>query len=72
MGLILYVIFPLLPPCRGFSLALGCGVSFLGGIQHSPVDGCSAVSCNFGILTGADECTLFYSAILLLVHTFQH
>ena len=70
MGLILYVIFPLLPPCWGFSLALGCGVSFLGGIQHSLVDGCSAVSCNFGILTGADECTLFYSAILLLVHTF--
>ena len=25
-------------------------VSFFGGIQHSPVDGCSAASCNFGVL----------------------
>ena len=36
---------------------------FLGGIQHSPVDGCSAASCNFEALTG-DEHTSFYSAIL--------
>ena len=36
---------------------------FLGGIQHSPVDGCSAASCNFGALTG-DEHTSFYSTIL--------
>ena len=33
---------PLLPSCWGFSFALGCRVSFFGGIQHSPVDGCSA------------------------------
>ena len=26
-----------------------------GGFQHSPVDGCSVVSCNFGILVGGDE-----------------
>ena len=38
--LILNVISPLLPSCWGFSFALGCGVSFFGGIQHSPVDGC--------------------------------
>ena len=38
---------------------------FFGGIQHSPVDGCSAASCNFGVLTGEDECVSFYSAILL-------
>ena len=38
---------------------------FFGGIQHSPVDGCSAVSCNFGVLSGEDEHTSFYSTILL-------
>ena len=54
-GLILNVISPLLPSCWGFSFALGHGVSFFGGTQHSPVDGCSAVSCNFGVLAGEDE-----------------
>ena len=43
-GLILNAIPPLLPSCRGLSFALGQGVSFFGGIQHSPVDGCSSVS----------------------------
>ena len=62
-GLILNAISPLLPSCWGFSFALGHGVSFFGGIQHSPVDSCSAVSCTFGVLTG-DECTSFYFAIL--------
>ena len=64
-GLILNVISSLLPCCLGFSFALGSGVSFFfffGGIQHSPVDGCSAVSCNFGVLT--DDRKSFYSAIL--------
>ena len=37
---------------------------FFGGIQHSPVDGCSAASCNFGVLTGVNEHTFFYSTIL--------
>ena len=37
---------------------------FFGGIQHSPVDGCSAACCNFGVLTGEDERTSFYSTIL--------
>ena len=45
--LILNAIFPLLPSFWGFSSALGCRVSFFGGIQLSPVDCCSAVSCNF-------------------------
>ena len=63
-GLILNTISPLLPSCWGFSFALGRGVSFFGGIQHSPVDGCSAVSCSFGVLTGDDEHVSFYSAIL--------
>ena len=62
-GLILNVILPLLPPYWGSSFAFGHGVSFFGGIQHSPIDGCLAVSCNFGVLTGEDERT-----ILLLCH----
>ena len=39
-GLILNMISPLLPSCWGF-FALGCGESFLSGIQYSPVNGCS-------------------------------
>ena len=50
-GLILNAISPLLPSCWSFSFAYGCGVSFLGEIQHSLFNGCSAVSCNFGVLT---------------------
>ena len=34
-----------------------------GVIQLSPVDGCSAASCSFGVLT-EDECMSFYSTIL--------
>ena len=63
-SLILNVILPLLPSCWGFSFAFGCGVSYFGGIQHPPVDGCSAVSCNMGVLTGNDEPTSFYFTIL--------
>ena len=62
-SLILNVIFPLLPSCCGFSFALGRKVSVFGEIQYSPVDGCSSVSCNFGVLTEEDERTSFYSAI---------
>ena len=61
--LILNVILPLLSSCWGFAFALGRGVSSFGGIPHSPVDGCSAASCNFGVLAGGDECTSFYSTI---------
>ena len=63
-GLVLSVILPFLLSCWGFSLALRCGVSFFGGIQHSPVDGCLAVSCNFGVLDGEDEHKFFNSTIL--------
>ena len=56
-GLILNAILPFLPSYWGFSFALGCGVSFYGG----DVDGCSAASCNFGVLSGEDEHTSFYS-----------
>ena len=48
----------------GFSFALGHGISFFGGIQHSPVDSCSASSCNFGVLAGKDNHMPFFSAIL--------
>ena len=66
-GLILMhnAVSPLLPSSPWLLLGLGCGISFSGGIQHSPVDGCSALSCNFGVLPGEDEHTSFYSAILL-------
>ena len=37
-GLILNMISPLLPSLWSFSFALGCGVSFFGEIQHSPVN----------------------------------
>ena len=60
-------ILPLLPSCWGFFFALGRGVSFFGGIKHSPVDGCSAASNNFGVLAGEDERTSFYSTIFHLV-----
>ena len=60
-GLILDVISRVLPSCWDFSFVPGRGVSFLGGIQYSPVDGCSGVSCNFGVLAGEDERTSFYS-----------
>ena len=64
LGLILNMVSPLLPSCWGVSFARGYGVSFFGGIEHSPVNGCLTVRCNFGVLTG-DECTSFYSAILV-------
>ena len=62
-GLILNVILPFPPSCWGLSFALGRGISFFDGIQHSPVDGCSAASCKFGVLA-EDEHTFFYSVIL--------
>ena len=64
-GLILNMVLTLLPSCWGFSFALGCGALF-GGIQHSPVSGCSAASCNFGVLEGEDEHGSFYFAIIVV------
>ena len=65
-SLILNTISPFLPHFCDFSFALGHGVSVSGGIQHSPVNGCSGASCNFGVLTGVDEHTSVHSAILAL------
>ena len=59
-GLILNVIVPFLPFCCSF-FTRGHGLSFLDRFQHSPVDGCSADSCDFGFLTGEDEHTSFYA-----------
>ena len=55
------------PPTFLFQLLLcpwTCSIAFFGGIQHSPVDGCSAAGCDFGILAGEGEHMSFYSAIL--------
>ena len=49
-SLILNIILPFLPSCWDFSFAFGCEVSFSGGIQHFPVDGCSSASCNLEFL----------------------
>ena len=62
--MLLKAIAPLLPSCWGLSFALGHRVSFFGGIQYSPIYGCSATSCNFGVLTGEGGCMSFYSTIL--------
>ena len=51
------------PSFWDFSFALGHEVSFFGGIQHSPVNGCSVVSCNFGVLA-EDKHMSLYSNIL--------
>ena len=65
-GLFLNMILRLVQSCWGFSFALGCGVSFFfGGIQHSLVHGCSAESCNFGVLSGEDELRSLYFTIPL-------
>ena len=46
--LILNAISPLLSSCWGFFFAFGHGIYFFGGIQHSPVTGHLAGSCNLG------------------------
>ena len=45
-SLILKAISPLLLSCWDFSFVLRRGLSFFGGIQHSPVNGYLAESCN--------------------------
>ena len=52
-------------PVGASPLPLDAGYPFYGGIQHSHVNGCSAVSCDFGVYLGEDECTSFYSTILI-------
>ena len=65
--LILSLIFaPFLLSSYSFAFVLGHGISFFAGFQCPPVNGYSAASCDFGVLTEKDECTSFYSAILTL------
>ena len=66
MGFDFIMVTLLLQSRCGFFFVFGRGISFIGGFQCPPVDGCSTASCNFGVLTGGDECASFYSAILLL------
>ena len=66
-GLILNMILPVLLSFWVFFFALGFWGIFFAGIQHSPVDCCSAVSCNFVVLTGEDECMSFCTAILQIL-----
>jgi len=63
------MILPFLLSFWGFSFALGLWGIFFAGIQHSPVDDCSAVSCNFGVLAGENEHTFFYFTIWII---FDH
>ena len=63
------MILPLLSSVGASLMPLDLGILCVcveGGIQHSPVNGCSAVICNFGVLTQEDECTSFYSDILFI------
>ena len=50
------------------SFVLGCGVSYFGEFQHTPVDACLEASCDFGVLT--EEGTSFYSTIF--IPSFHH
>ena len=64
MGFYFIMIVPLLPSHCSFFFVFGHAVSFFGGFQCPPINGCSAASCNFGALPGGDEHTSFYSTIL--------
>ena len=64
LGFDFIMIVPLLPSHWSFFFVFGHGVSFFGGFQCPPVDGCSKAGCNFGALIGGDEYTSFYSTIL--------
>ena len=50
--------------CCSFFFVFGHRVSFFGGFQCPPVNGCSTASCNFGALAGGCKCLSFYSTIL--------
>ena len=64
MGFDFIISEPLLLSCCSFFFVFGPVVSFYGGFQCPPVNGCSADSCNFGALAGGDEYISFYSDIL--------
>ena len=64
MGFDFIMIAPIRPSHYGFLFVFGCEVSFFGGFQHSPANGCSIASCSFVALGGGDEHMSFYSTIL--------
>ena len=64
MGLDFNMIASLLPSHCGFFFVFGHGASFFDGLQCPPIHGCSTVGCDFGALTGGDECMSFYAIIL--------
>ena len=58
-GLILNTILPLLPSYWGFSFALGCGISFFGGVRFSSVQfSCSVVSDSASPWTAVRQASL--------------
>ena len=69
-SLILNTISLLLLSFRASPLSLDVGYLFFGGIQHSPVDGCPAANCSFGVLAGEDEHTFFYSAVFGTLYVY--
>ena len=62
-GLILNGLWPSYHLTGASPFSLGVGYLVFAGIQHSPVNGCSAVSYNFGVLTGEDKHKSFFSAM---------
>ena len=62
------VIVSLLPSHCGFFFVPGYKVCFSVGSRNFAVvvDGCSEVSCDFGVLVRRDDIIFFYSAILLV------
>ena len=53
------------------SSCLCMGISFFGGFQRTSVNGYSTASWDFGVLTGGNERTPFYSAILKQMASVQ-
>ena len=58
MGFDFIIILPLLLSHCCFSCVLGLGMSFYGGFQYLPDNGCSSASCNFGAFMWEDAHTL--------------
>lgn len=58
MGFDFIIILPLLLSHFCFSFVLGLGMSFYGGFQYLPDNGCSSASCNFGAFMWEDAHTL--------------